>query len=851
MDGWHRHGAPPAPDESGPDGHAEYLLYQTLVGAWPITMDRLGPYLVKALREAKLRTSWSSPDERYEAAVIAFATRMLGNPEFMASLESLVRLVLRPGRVNGLAQLLVKLTAPGVPDLYQGTELWDLSLVDPDNRRPVDHALRRRVLAELTGPDAPDGETLSARLDDPDEPGSPKMAVIRAALRVRARHPEAFGERATYEPIAADGEAAEHVVAFERSGQVATIVPRLTVSLGDGWRDTAVSLPAGRWRDELTGQTVTVRSGGRSGVPVSRLLSASPWPCWSVAGAGEDRIVRGRPLPMTAFRVWAPRPARVDLVSTAPGRVADDEPQAQRTQRPMRQGDDGWWLLDVPDSAPGADYGFVLDGEGPFPDPRSPSQPNGVHGLSRTVDHAAFPWSDAGWTPPPLDRAVIYELHVGTFSAAGTFDGVIGHLDQLVDLGITHLELMPVVEFPGNRGWGYDGVDLFAPHHAYGGPDGLKRLVDACHARGLAVLIDVVWNHLGPDGNYLGRFGPYFTDRYRTPWGAAVNFDDAGSDEVRAFVLDNARMWLEDYHADGLRIDAVHAIFDQSATNILETVATAVHALGDRLGRPLVAIAESDLNDPRLVRDVALGGYGLDAQWNDDFRHALHVAVTGESDGYHGQYDGIPDLATALRNVFVYDGRYSAFRGRSHGRPVGALPATRFVGYLQNHDQVGNRALGERISQLVPPEAVRAAAAIVLLGPFVPLLFAGEEWAASSPFLYFTDHGDENLAAAVREGRRREFAELHRDGIEVPDPQAARDVRTIEARLERADAYTVRIDARLVPVAHRFRASHPDLSDGTRPEVTADAGRSMDRARPPGRSGHGEPRLRRVYRPAR
>jgi maltooligosyltrehalose trehalohydrolase len=523
---------------------------------------------------------------------------------------------------------------------------------------------------------------------------------------------------------------------------------------------------------------------------------------------------------MTRFRVWAPRPERVELAIARPGPGGSSVPPA--TPIAMAREAGGWWVAEVPDGDEALDYGFVLDGEGPFPDPRSPSQPDGVHGMSRTVDHAAFPWSDAGWAAVPLDRAVLYELHVGTFSAAGTFDGVLEHLDQLLELGVTHVELMPVVEFPGGRGWGYDGVDLFAPHHAYGGPDGLKRLVDACHRRGLAVLIDVVWNHLGPDGNDLGRFGPYFSDRYHTPWGDAVNFDAAGSDEVRAFVIDNARLWLRDYHADGLRIDAVHAIFDQSATTILEAVAGSVHALARELGRPLVAIAESDLNDPRLVRDVERGGYGLDAQWNDDFRHALHVALTREADGYHAQYAGLDDLAKALRQVFVFDGRYSAFRDRSHGRPVGDLPSTRFVAFLQNHDQVGNRALGERIGHLVPPGALRAAVAIVLTGPFVPLLFAGEEWAASSPFQYFTDHRDEALATAVREGRRREFAELHRAGIEVPDPNAADtfDRSRLDWSERAAEPHASMLAWYRELIA--FRAAHPVLSDGARPSVTAD-----------------------------
>jgi maltooligosyltrehalose trehalohydrolase len=519
---------------------------------------------------------------------------------------------------------------------------------------------------------------------------------------------------------------------------------------------------------------------------------------------------------VTAFRVWAPRPARVELV------IGETRPSEAPTVHGMRRDAHGWWEADIEATAP-VDYGYLVDGEGPFPDPRSPFQPRGVHELSRTVDHGSFPWSVDAWDVAPLDRAVIYELHIGTFTPAGTFEGAIDRLDDLVALAITHVELMPVVEFPGRRGWGYDGVDLFAPHHAYGGPDGLKRLVDACHVRGLAVLVDVVWNHLGPDGNYLSRFGPYFSTRYGTPWGEAVNFDGPGSDEVRALVLDNARLWLEDYRADGLRIDAVHEIFDRSATHILEAVAAHVHAIGERLGRPLVAIAESDLNDPRLVRDLDHGGYGLDAQWNDDLRHAIHVALTGETDAYHAQFGGIADVAAALERVFVYDGRYSAFRDRTHGRPVGDLPATRFVGFLQNHDQVGNRALGERISHLVPPEAVRVGAALVLLGPFVPLLFAGEEWAADTPFQYFTDHEDAALGAAIREGRRREFPAFVSDGREVPDPQApetfARSRLDWSERAREPHASMLDWYRRLIA----FRAAHPELRDGSRPTVEVDA----------------------------
>ncbi len=525
---------------------------------------------------------------------------------------------------------------------------------------------------------------------------------------------------------------------------------------------------------------------------------------------------------MTAFGVWAPLPEHVELVVSGTGR--GERPDAAPAIHSMHRDAAGWWRAEVDVPEAGTDYGFLVDGDGPFPDPRSPFQPEGVRGLSRTVDPGAYAWSDEGWDAPPLDRAVIYELHVGTFTPAGTFEGVVGRLDDLVALGITHIELMPVVEFPGRHGWGYDGVDLFAPHHAYGGPVGLKRLVDGCHARGLAVLVDVVWNHLGPDGNHLARFGPYFSDRYVTPWGDAVNFDGPGSHEVRAFVLENARLWLEDYHADGIRIDAVHEIFDRSAMHILEAIAESVHALGRRLGRRLVAIAESDLNDPRLVRSVERGGDGLDAQWNDDYRHALHVALTAETDAYHAQYTGIEDVAAALRRVFVFDGRYSAFRDREHGRPVGDLPGTRFVGFLQNHDQVGNRALGERIGHLVSPDAVRVGAALVLLGPFVPLLFAGEEWAASTPFLYFTDHEDPALAAAIRAGRQREFAALLRDGLEPPDPQAVETFRRSCLDWSEREAQPHASILAWYRQLIAFRAAHPELRDGSRPVVAVDAG---------------------------
>ncbi|AGA32792.1 Malto-oligosyltrehalose trehalohydrolase [Thioalkalivibrio nitratireducens DSM 14787] len=462
---------------------------------------------------------------------------------------------------------------------------------------------------------------------------------------------------------------------------------------------------------------------------------------------------------MTVLRVWAPDAEQVVL-------------ECGGTDTPMACGDGGWWTLEASPLAHGVDYGFRLDGDGPFPDPRSRWQPEGVHGPSRWVDHTRFEWSDAGWQAPPLSAAVIAEIHVGTLTPAGTFDAVIDRLDHLVALGITHVELMPVQEFPGTRGWGYDGVDLFAPHHAYGGPDGLKRLVDACHRRGLAVLLDVVYNHLGPDGNYLARFGPYFTDAYHTPWGDAVNLDRAHSDEVRRFFLDNARMWLRDYHFDGLRIDAIHAIVDTSATHFLEALSAEVRRLEAELGRHLVLIAESDLNDPRTVRPVAIGGHGLDAQWNEDFHHALHAALTGESGGYYADFGRLADLARVLTRGFAYDGAYSRYRRRNHGRAATGVPGRRFVGCLQNHDQVGNRAAGERSSHLLSPELLKVGAALVLTSPFVPMLFQGEEWGATTPFLYFTDHSDPELGAAVRDGRRKEFAAFGWDPEGIPDPQA-------------------------------------------------------------------------------
>ncbi len=485
---------------------------------------------------------------------------------------------------------------------------------------------------------------------------------------------------------------------------------------------------------------------------------------------------------MRTFRVWAPKARELEL-------------EIGGRRRALRAEPDGWWSVEA-DAEDGTDYAFRVDDGPPLPDPRSPWQPEGVHGPSRVVDHTLFEWHDRNWQPPPLASAIVYELHVGTFTPEGTFEAIRDKLDHLVSLGVTHVELMPVAEFSGDAGWGYDGVALFAPHHAYGGPTGLKRLVDACHQRGLAVLLDVVYNHLGPVGNYLEQYGPYFTDHYTTPWGKAINFDGPFSDPVRQFFCDNALMWLRDYHFDGLRIDAVHAMLDKSAVHFLEQLATQADALQARLGRHLVLIAESDLNDPRLVRPREAGGFGLDAQWSDDFHHALHALLTGERAGYYLDFGKLADLAKALCEAYVYDGRYSVARRRRHGRPPAGLSGHRFLGYLQNHDQVGNRATGDRSSHLMSVGALKIGAALVATSPFVPMWFQGEEWGATAPFLYFTDHADPELARAVREGRRSEFAAFGWKPQDIPDPQ---DVATFRrSKLEWAE---------------RERAPHRDLLD--------------------------------------
>ncbi|QIQ02038.1 malto-oligosyltrehalose trehalohydrolase [Streptomyces liangshanensis] len=505
------------------------------------------------------------------------------------------------------------------------------------------------------------------------------------------------------------------------------------------------------------------------------------------------------------FEVWAPQAQdRVVL------RVEDDDVPMERD--PER---DGWWIAQAP-AADGSRYGFALDGGPVLPDPRSRRQPDGPDGLSAVVDQTAHEWQ-AEWPGVDLPGAVLYEMHVGTFTGEGTFDAAAEQLGALAELGVTHVELMPVCPFPGVHGWGYEGVSLWAVHEPYGGPAGLKRFVDAAHALGLGVVLDVVHNHLGPAGNYLPQFGPYFTDTHHTPWGAAVNLDAPGSDDVRAYLLESALAWLRDFRLDGLRLDAVHALADHRALTFLEELSTAVDGLSGGLGRPLFLIAESDLADPRTTTPRTQGGLGLHAQWNDDFHHALHTALTGEGQGYYADFARAPlaALAKTLTRVFFHDGTYSSFRGRTHGRPVDLTrtPAHRFLGYAQTHDQIGNRALGDRLSATLSPGLLACAAALVLTGPHTPMLFMGEEWGARTPWQFFTDHPDPVLAEAVRNGRRREFGAHGWAEEDIPDPQdpATRD-RSCLDRAELAEEPHARLLA-----WHRdliaLRRGQPDLAD--------------------------------------
>ncbi len=461
------------------------------------------------------------------------------------------------------------------------------------------------------------------------------------------------------------------------------------------------------------------------------------------------------------FRVWASRAKRVAVHVL--NRGCDPFPMEPRDQ--------GYFDLTVEGIQAGDRYCYVLDGDKVRPDPASRFQPAGVHEASAVVDPDAFGWTDQGWRGLALKDLIIYELHTGTFTPTGTFEAIIPYLEYLKqDVGITAIELMPVAQFPGTRNWGYDGTYLYAPQSSYGGPQGFKTLVNACHAVGLAVVLDVVYNHLGPEGNYLADFGPYFTDRYRTPWGDAINYDGPDSDEVRHFMISNAMYWVTEYHIDALRLDAIHGIYDFGATHILRDLAAAVHAQAIRLGRQILVTAESALNDARVITPPGQGGYGLDGQWNDDFHHALRTVLTKEQAGYYQDYEGLGHLATAMQDGFVYSGQYSRYHRRRHGNSSEGCDPSRFIVFAQNHDQVGNRARGDRLSTQIPFDALKVATATVLLSPNIPLLFMGEESGETAPFLYFIDHGDPALVEAVRRGRRTEF-ESFAWHEEIPDPQ--------------------------------------------------------------------------------
>jgi maltooligosyltrehalose trehalohydrolase len=465
------------------------------------------------------------------------------------------------------------------------------------------------------------------------------------------------------------------------------------------------------------------------------------------------------------FRVWAPNLTNLSV------RIMSGNPGEHPRTIPMQQSSDSEFAVTVPQVGAGADYFYVLDGERERPDPVSRWQPAGVHGPSRIVYPASFSWSDQGWRGIPLQDFIIYELHTGAFTHEGTFESAIPRLPYLRDLGITAIEIMPVAEVPGTRNWGYDGASLYAPQSSYGGPTGLKRLVDACHQHGLAVVLDVVYNHLGPEGNYLPEFAPCFTDVHHTPWGKAINFDGPESDGVRRFIIDNALYWLTEYHVDALRLDAIHGIYDFGARHILDELSQAFQDQARCLQRQAWLIAESDLEDIRILNPRSAGGYALDAQWNDDFHHALHALLTGLREGFLMDFGGIADLSKSIADGFVFDWKYSRYRGRHFGSSSKDRPGEQFVGFIQNHDQIANTCRGKRLSTLVSAGRQKLAAVLTLCSPFLPLLFMGEEYGETAPFLYFTSFDDPDLAAAVREGRKKELGK-HYSASEFADPQA-------------------------------------------------------------------------------
>ena len=463
----------------------------------------------------------------------------------------------------------------------------------------------------------------------------------------------------------------------------------------------------------------------------------------------------------TSFCVWAPQQSALQLIMTDPARQALD----------MSKDAKGYWTVTVDQLEPGSRYFYKLDDGSERPDPAAFYQPDGVHKASAVVNHQRFSWLDQTWQGISLSEMIIYELHVGTFTPQGTFRSVIDKLDYLKDLGVNTIEIMPVAQFPGARNWGYDGVHPYAVQNTYGGPDGLKELVNACHLKQIAVILDVVYNHLGPEGNYLGQFGPYFTGRYRTPWGSAINYDGPHCDGVRDYFINNALYWYENFHMDGLRLDAIHGIYDFGARHFLAELADSVEQNVHRRGIPFHLIAESDLNDIRIVLSKDKGGCALDAQWLDDFHHSLRTILTQEKTGYYQDFGRFEQFARALKEGFVYAWDYSPYRQKTYGSSSRDIPPHQFVVFIQNHDQVGNRMLGERLSQLISFEGLKCAAGALILSPYIPMLFMGEELAQEKPFLYFISHLDPHLVQAVQEGRKKEFAAFQWQG-EPPDPQA-------------------------------------------------------------------------------
>jgi len=502
------------------------------------------------------------------------------------------------------------------------------------------------------------------------------------------------------------------------------------------------------------------------------------------------------------FTVWAPSLQEVAVQIVAP----------KQHLLPMHKDASGYWKAIASDIEPGALYFYKLEGTTDRPDPASKFQPQGVHGPSQVVDLSKVSWTDTAWAGIPLEEMIVYELHVGTFTPEGTFEAIIPQLDALRELGINAIEIMPIAQFPGERNWGYDGAYLYAVQNSYGGPEGFEKLVNACHQHGLAVILDVVYNHFGPEGNYISDFGPYFTQTYKTPWGSAVNFDDARSDGVRNFFIENILYWLRDYHVDALRLDAIHAIYDLGAKHFLQELGESVAALSEQQGRKLYLIAESDLNDVRVIRDREVGGHGMDAQWSDDFHHSLHTLLTGELAGYYQDFGKCEQLAKAFKESFVYSWQYAANRQRYHGSDAKDFPGHKFVICAQNHDQIGNRMLGERLSQLVSFEALKLAAAAVLLSPNIPLLFMGEEYGEESPFLYFVNHTDPDLVEAVRKGRKEEFKHFHLEG-EFQDPQSLETLHKSQLKWEQRKSGKHKVLLELYQQLIQLRRSIPALKN--------------------------------------